>query len=249
MYKTVIHFVFFIACLMLSIGCDNLPYPGDIEYKNPGPAIKLGDVSGDLYYGYVKRTGSITFNFSQDRTGYYSVRVYDSSMVYISGTGSNAWVSYNTENTIIPITIYSPNSSSGQDTYFNNSGIFHVVVSARDINNFESSESMDFTVAPLNAILVDGAGSTAANGWYLRITSFTFLRPSTQYTVNYQKSGSTNFYISADDTMPGSHIHSGTSSDYVEYYYSSSTSVPPAFTGWNKSSTALNPVPTFYLNN
>lgn len=252
MYKIIIKAVIVITSFMLSAGCGDSPLQSALEYEeNLGPEITLGAVSGDLNYGYVRRTGSINLSFSQDKAGYYSVRVYNSSMVYISGTGSNAWVSYNTENTIIPITIFGPNSSAGQDYYFNNSGTFHVVISGRDVNNFESSETLDFTVAPLNAILVYGAGSTVVNGWYLRITPFTFNMPGTYFDVNYQKSGSTNFYISVDGSMPGSHIHSGTSSDYVEYYTSApdNTGVPPVFTGWTKSSTASNPVPDFYLNN
>jgi hypothetical protein len=244
-----------LRCVILSsfvfiLHCGDQPIKSAMQYEeNLRPDITIGPVSGDYAYGYMKRTGSLTFTYAQDKAGYYAVRVYDASSSYISGTGLNAWISYDTPNQNITVTIYGPNSFSGHDTYFNGSGDFTVRLVARDVNSNETVETRAFSVAPLNAILVSGAGSTAVNGWYQRITSFTFMRPSTQYTVNYQKTDVTTYYISVDDMMPGSHVHSGGSSDYMEYYYSYSTSVPPATTGWSRNITnGVLPVPTFYIN-
>ena len=246
--KKLIYFLF-ISIIVFTLNCEDSPLESALDYEpNLGPVITLGSASGNIYSGYVLRTGSITFDFSQDKAGYYNIQVLDSGNAYVSGTGINAWISYNTENQIIPIVVYSPNSSSGHDTFFNGSGNFTVQIKSRDLNNFESTASKAFTVAPLNSIILDGAGSPDVNGCYVRITSYSFNRFSAQYTVNYRKNGTPEFYISVDDMMPGSHIHTGNSADYVEYYTSYSTSVPPSLNtaDWFGG---VAPRPTFYLNN
>lgn len=241
--------------LILSIpfitGCGDTPLETAIDYKKtPGPTITTSNVTGDIYYDSMYRTGSISFNYSQDKTGYYSIRIYDSGNSYVSGTGLNAWISYETANQAVSVTIWGPASSSGKDMYFNNSGSFTVQIRARDINNHESTLSLSFTVAPLNAVLVRGAGSDFVNGWYSRITSFTFNLPSTVYTVYYQKSGTTIYYMSIDDMMPGWHVHEGTAiGSYIGYYNnSSSSSLPVPTSGWSVGS-GTSPVPSsFYTN-
>ncbi|PKL18219.1 MAG: hypothetical protein CVV49_07125 [Spirochaetae bacterium HGW-Spirochaetae-5] len=246
--KKLIYFVF-ISIIVFTLNCGDSPLESALDYEpNLGPEITLGSASGSIYSGYVLRTGSITFDFSQDKPGYYNIQVLDSSNAYVSGTGINAWISYNTENQIVPIVVYSPNSSAGHDTFFNGSGTFTVQINSRDLNNFESSDSKTFTVAPLNSIILDGAGSPDVNGCYVRITSYNFFRPGTQYTVNYRKNGTPEFYISVDDSMPGSHIHTGNSDGYVEYYTSYNTTVPPSLVTANWFG-GVAPRPTFYLNN
>lgn len=237
--------IIFAAALALTAGCYDNPLQ-ELTNFEPRPPVEINVISitNVLHDSYAPDNRDVVITFSHNANGYQRVQILDSGDNFYSG--NLGWLDY-TAGTPISITIKGDGTATPSTGYaFGPSGTYTVMISGRDLQSNQGNFTLSYTIAPEGSVIVTGAGTSAINGLYLVDNATpSFIILGTQYNVRYQKSGTTIFYISTDDTMPGTHIHEGADpASYRDYYYRGGTTMPPPDSDWVKGTYGNLPVPT-----